>query len=159
MRKNLIMKSFKSKSDNEDPKESYDEFLACIKLVSGEEILSKVVVDYSSTEEKVILDNPVVCHEVRTHGANVPMGYKFEPWMKMSDEDVFVLSLDKVITISEIKDSVVIETYDHVVESGFKRQHPELNREMGYISTVDKARMMLKKLYDGKDASKDPKES
>ena len=151
------MKLFRSKSD--DSKDPYDEFLASIKLVSGEEILSKVIVDYSESEEKVIIDNPVICHEVRSHGANIPMGYKFEPWMKMSDEDVFVLSLDKVITLSEIKDIGIIETYNHIVENGFKRMHPELNREMGYLNSVERARDIIRKLYDGEDASKKPKES
>ena len=152
------MKLFKSKSDR-NTDEPYDEFLASIKLVSGEEMLSKVIVDYTTDEEKVIIDNPVICHEVRSHGANIPMGYKFEPWMKMSDEDVFVLSLDKVITLSEIKDIGIIETYNHIVENGFKRMHPELNREMGYLNSVERARDIIRKLYDGEDASKKPKES
>ena len=151
------MKLFRSKS--KDSEDSLDEFLASIKLVSGEEILSNVIVDYSTGEEQVVIDNPVICHEVRSHGANIPMGYKFEPWMKMTDEDCFVLGLDKVITLSEIRDIAIIETYNQIVENGFKRMHPELNREMGYISKVDQARDLLKKLYDGKDASKDPKES
>ncbi len=153
------MRLFRSKSDEDRTKDPYDEFLASIKLVSGEEILSKVIVDYTSEEEKVIIDNPVICHEVRSHGANIPMGYKFEPWMKMSDEDVFVLSLDKVITLSEIKDIGIIETYNHIVENGFKRMHPELNREMGYLNSVERARDIIRKLYDGEDASKKPKES
>ena len=150
------MKLFRSKSDDSD--DPYDEFLASIKLVSGEEILSKVVVDYSSKEEKVIIDNPVVCQEVRSHGANVPMGYKFEPWIKMSDEDVYVLALDKVITLTEIKDIGVIETYEQIVAGGFKRTHPELNRDMGYISSVDGAREMIEKMFKSDDASKNPKE-
>ena len=150
------MKLFRSKSDTDtDP---YDEFIASIKLVSGEEILSKVVVDYSNQQEQIIIDNPVVCQEVRSHGANIPLGYKFEPWMKMSDEDVFILTLDKVITLSEIKDIQVIDTYNAIVEDGFKRKHPEITKDMGYINSVDKARDLIKKLYDGESASKEPKE-
>ena len=61
-----------SKSESE-----YDEFLASIKLVSGEEILSKVVID-SEDSQKIMIDNPVICEEVRSPGANIPMGYKFE---------------------------------------------------------------------------------
>ena len=83
------MKLFRSKSDGN--KEPYDEFIATVKLCSGEEILTKVIVDYSSEEEQIIIDNPVICQEVRTPGANVPMGYKFEPWIKMSEEDVLSL--------------------------------------------------------------------
>ena len=149
------MKLFRSKS--EDNKEPYDEFIATVKLCSGEEILTKVIVDYSSEEEQIIIDNPVVCTEVRTAGASIPLGYKFEPWIKMSEEDVFVLSLDKIITLSEIKDDLVIKTYENIVESGFKRQHPDLDRSMGYVNDVDSARKIIEKLYKAKDASKEPK--
>tara|TARA_B100001093_G_scaffold337562_1_gene322344 strand:+ start:263 stop:721 length:459 start_codon:yes stop_codon:yes gene_type:complete len=149
------MKLFRSKSDNN--KEPYDEFIATVKLVSGEEILTKVIVDYSSEEEQIILDNPVICQEVRSHGANVPLGYKFEPWIKMTEEDVFILNLDKIITLSEIKDDLVIKTYENIIESGFKRQHPDLDRSMGYVNDVDSARKIIEKLYKAKDASKEPK--
>ena len=149
------MKLFRSKSDNK--KEPYDEFIATVKLVSGEEILTKVIVDYSSEEEQIIIDNPVICQEVRTPGANVPMGYKFEPWIKMTEEDVFVLNLDKIITLSEIKDDLVIKTYENIIEGGFKRQHPDLDRSMGYVNDVDSARKIIEKLYKAKDASKEPK--
>ena len=149
------MKLFRSKSENK--KEPYEEFVATVKLVSGEEILTKVIIDYSSKEEQIIIDNPVVCQEVRSHGANIPMGYKFEPWIKMTEEDVFILNLDKVITMSEIKDDLVIKTYNTIIDGGFKRQHPDLDRQMGYVNSVDKARRMIEKLYKSDSASKEPK--
>ena len=149
------MKLFRSKSENN--KEPYDEFIATVKLVSGEEILTKVIVDYSSEEEQIIIDNPVICQEVRTPGANVPMGYKFEPWIKMSEEDVFILNLDKIITLSEIKDDLVIKTYNNIIEGGFKRTHPDLDRSMGYVNNVDSARAIIEKLYKSDSASKEPK--
>ena len=149
------MKLFRSKSENK--KEPYEEFVATVKLVSGEEILTKVIIDYSSKEEQIIIDNPVICQEVRSHGANVPLGYKFEPWIKMTEEDVFILNLDKVITMSEIKDDLVIKTYNNIIDGGFKRQHPDLDRQMGYVNSVDKARKMIEKLYKSNSASKEPK--
>ena len=149
------MKLFRSKS--EDNKEPYDEFIATVKLVSGEEILTKVIVDYTDTVEQVILDNPVICQEVRSHGANVPLGYKFEPWMKMSDEEVYIVDLNKIITLSEIKDDLVIKTYNNIIEGGFKRSHPDLDRDMGYINSVDRARQIIEKLYKSDSASKEPK--
>ncbi len=148
------MKLFRSKSDTDtDP---YDEFIASIKLVSGEEILSKVVVDYSNQQEQIIIDNPVVCQEVRSHGANIPLGYKFEPWMKMSEEDVFIIHMSSIITMTEIKDRQVLVTYEEVIKKGFSRENnPDVTREMGSIGTVKDCRDMIEKLYKGEDASKD----
>tara|TARA_B100001094_G_scaffold166894_1_gene161522 strand:+ start:165 stop:602 length:438 start_codon:yes stop_codon:yes gene_type:complete len=135
------MTSSKSKFD-----EPYEDFLAAIKLVSGEEILSKVVV-CSDDDDRIILENPVICEEVRTPGANIPMGYKFEPWMKLTDEEVFIIDLNRVITISEIKDEEVTRTYDTIVKSGFTRNSPEITREMGYINSVERARKSFESLY------------
>lgn len=135
--------------------EPYDEFVATIKLVTGEEILTKVIVNNDASEETVIIDNPLICQEVRTHGANIPLGYKFEPWMKMSEEDVFIIHMTSIITMSEIKDKKVIMTYEEICKKGFQRQDPDLTREMGSIGTVKDCREMIEKLYRGEDATKD----
>lgn len=139
------MKSSKSKSD-----EPYDEFYASLKLASGEEILALVMVDNSDVPENVVVSNPVVCQEIRSSGTNIPMGYKFEPWMKLTDDDTFVISLKKVITISQINSTELIDTYKDLVEHGFKATNPDLTKDMGYISTVSKARDILEKLYKSK---------
>ena len=143
------MTSSKSQSD------PYDEFVATIKLVTGEEILSKVVITNDQQEETIVLDNPLICQEVRSYGANIPMGYKFEPWIKMSDEDVFIVHMTSIITMSEIKDKNVVKTYTEIVEKGFDRKDPELTREMGSRGTVKDCRDMIEKLYKGDDATKD----
>jgi len=135
--------------------EPYDEFVATIKLVTGEEILSKVVITNDHQEETIVLDNPLICQEVRSYGANIPMGYKFEPWIKMSDEDVFIVHMTSIITMSEIKDKNVLKTYAEIVEKGFDRKDPELTREMGSRGTVKDCRDMIEKLYKGDDATKD----
>ena len=143
------MTSSKSQSD------PYDEFVAAIKLVTGEEVLTKVVVNNDHQEETIILDNPLICQEVRSMGANIPLGYKFEPWIKMSDEDVFIIHMTSVITMTEIKDKNVIKTYKQVVKKGFERQDPDITREMGSVGTVKQCRDMIEKLYRGEDATKD----
>ena len=139
------MTSSQSKSD-----QPYDEFYASIKLVSGEEILAMVIVDNTEKEkpEQIVIDNPVICKEIRANGTNIPMGYKFEPWMKMTDDETYVLPMSKVITISQISSSEIVETYKEVVNHGFGDNHPDLTKEMGYVSTVNKARDLLEKLYN-----------
>lgn len=136
--------------------EPYDEFIASIKLVTGEEILTKVIVNQDVAEETVIIENPLVCEEVRSHGANIPLGYKFEPWMKMSEEDVFIIHMTSIITMSEIKEKQVIVTYNEVIKKGFRASgDPNLTREMGSIGSVKDCRDMIEKLYRGEDATKD----
>ena len=125
------MKSSKSKSD-----EPYDEFYASLKLTSGEEILALVMVDNSGVPEDIVVSNPVVCEEIRSSGTNIPMGYKFEPWMKLTDDDTFVISLKKVITISQINSTELIDTYKDLVEHGFKATNPDLTKDMGYINKM-----------------------
>ena len=124
------MKFSKSKSD-----EPYDEFYASLKLVSGEEILALVVVDNTGKPENVVISNPVVCKEIRSSGTNIPMGYKFEPWMKLTDDDTYVLPLEKVITLSQITSNEIVDTYKDVVEYGFKPTNPDLTKDMGYINS------------------------
>ena len=136
--------------------EPYDEFVATIKLVTGEEILTKVIVNQDTADETVIIENPLICEEVRSHGANIPLGYKFEPWMKMSEEDVFIIHMTSIITMSEIKEKQVIVTYNEVIKKGFRSSgDPNLTREMGSIGSVKDCRDMIEKLYKGEDATKD----
>ena len=139
------MKSFKSKSD-----EPYDEFYASLKLVSGEEILALVVVDNVGKPENVVISNPLVCKEILSPGTNIPMGYKFEPWMKLSDDDTYVLPLEKVITLSQITSNEIVDTYKDVVEHGFSDTNPDITKDMGYVNSVSKARDILEKLYKSK---------
>ena len=140
------MKFSKSKSD-----EPYDEFYASIKLTSGEEILALVMVELGQTEN-IVVSNPVVCQEIRSSGTNIPMGYKFEPWMKLTDDDTFIISLEKIITISQINSNELIDTYNDLVKHGFKATNPDLTKDMGYISSVSKARDILEKLYKSKNS-------
>ena len=62
-----------------------------------------------------------------------------------------------IVTISEVKEIGVLETYNSVVANGFKRTHPELNRDMGWINSVERSRSIIEKLFKGEDASKEPK--
>ena len=140
------MKFSKSKSD-----EPYDEFYSSLKLTSGEEILALVMVDNNGLPENLVVSNPVVCQEIRSSGTNIPMGYKFEPWMKLTDDDTFIIALDKIVTLSQINSNELIDTYKDLVKHGFKATNPDLTKDMGYISSVSKARDILEKLYKSKN--------
>ena len=88
-----------------------EEFIAVIKLVSGEEILASVCVDETGEEPIVIAHTPVTMKMI-----NNGMYVKIKPWMELADDDMFVFRTDKIITMSEVKDQKVIIIYKRYVE-------------------------------------------
>ena len=59
-----------------------EEFVAVIKLVSGEEILASVCVDETGDEPIIIAHTPVTMKMI-----NNGMYVKIKPWMKVSHEN------------------------------------------------------------------------
>ena len=89
MKKTLIMNSLMSQSRRVMDKA---EFLAAIKLVSGEELLSVVTPVNDDNGDFLIVENPIEVEEVIL--PNKQAGAKVQPWMKFSREDQFVIPKD-----------------------------------------------------------------
>ena len=70
-----------------------EEFVAVIKLVSGEEILASVCVDETGEEPIIIAHTPVTMKMI-----NNGMYVKIKPWMDLADDDMFVFRTDKIIS-------------------------------------------------------------
>ena len=81
-----------------------DEFYSILKLVSGEEIFALVCVDETDDEPILILHTPIKMKTLNNMGAGQLNYIKVTPWMDMTDEDMFVMKMDKVITMTECKD-------------------------------------------------------
>jgi hypothetical protein len=128
-----------------------DEFYCVIKLVSGEEILSIVSVDETEDEPILILQNPVIVKPFSNqHGTYI----KIKPWMELSDDDFYILRMDKIITLTETKNKKLIEMYDHYLsDDSIEIYKPagqvDISNEMGYVSSVEEARKRLENLYKG----------
>ena len=128
-----------------------DEFYAILKLVSGEEIFSLVLVDDIQSDDTVIvLQNPVIMNtNVTPNGTFI----KVKPWMELPEDDIFMIRLDKVITMTESKDQKLINLYKHYNnDNGFDFIQRESvlikpNQKMGYISSVQDARQRLEKVF------------
>ena len=127
-----------------------DEFYAILKLVSGEEIFSLIVVDNDHDDDTVIvLQNPVLMWSNTT-----PTGtyIKVKPWLDLPNEDIFMIRLDKVITMTESNDKKLINLYNHYIKEEDiavydQNGQTKPNQEMGYISSVADARKKLEKLF------------
>ena len=124
-----------------------DDFYATIKFKSGEEIFA--LVGYSEEENRtfLLLESPITIEKIRNRGG--VQGFRVEPWLKTSKEELFVVNMDDVLTISESKDLETIamhETFSRQYDD--YNQEKKLNRKMGYISTISEAKKSLEKLYD-----------
>jgi hypothetical protein len=128
-----------------------EDFYAVIKLISGEEIFSIVCPSEEEGRTMLILNNPVVIEVVVMKQIGM-QGYKIDPWLKFADDDTFLMDMDKVLTISEVRDEETIEMYHKFLR---QRQNKDsknsLTPEMGYLSSVSEARKRLEKLYRGQD--------
>jgi len=138
MKKTLIMNSLMSQSESPMDK---TEFLAAIKLVSGEELLSMVTSVHDENGDYLIVENPIEVEEVLL--PNKQAGAKVQPWMKFSREEQFVIPKEHIITIVEVAEEVAI--FYHM--SLRKLNTDFITDAKGKISTVDEARIKLDKIF------------
>ena len=124
-----------------------EDFYATVKLKSGEEIFAKVAASEEEERTMLIISNPIVMSEVK--GRSGILGYKFEPWLKTTTEDMFIIKLDDVLTLSESSDIEMIMMYQSYVRYGYsdKGKTSKLSRKMGYLANVNDAKEILEKLY------------
>ena len=134
-----------------------DDFYGTIKFKNGEEIFAKIAASEEEERTMLIVHTPVKVSEVKAKGGVV--GYKVEPWLKTSREDMYIINMDNVLTLSESSDVEMIGMYQNFLQD-FKRDtqcNTQLNRKMGYLATVNAARGYLEKMY--KESPKDTKRS
>ena len=124
-----------------------DDFYATVKLKSGEEIFAKIAASDEEDRTLLIVSNPIIVSEIK--GRQGIVGYKLEPWLKTTTDDMFIIYLDDVITLSESSDIEMIMLYqDYIRQSGKESlNQSKLNRRMGYIANVNDAKEILEKLY------------
>ena len=123
-----------------------DDFYATIKLNSGDEVFAKVAASEEEDRTMLILHTPVTVSEIKNKGGLV--GYKVEPWLKTTRDDMFIINMDNVMTLSESSDMEMIMMYQHYLRDAHRTEHEhKLNRRMGYISNVKDAKENLEKMF------------
>ena len=74
---------------------------------------------------------------------------------RSSDDDFFIVKLDKIITMTETKDEKIIHIYNDYINDGdsIDVYNPsgkvKPSSKMGYISSVEDARKKLENLFKG----------
>ncbi len=76
-----------------------DSFFAALKLVTGEELLAKVSI-FPEREEFFIVESPITVNDISIPG--FVSGMKIDRWMKISNQDGFVIHKNQIVTILEM---------------------------------------------------------
>jgi len=139
-----------------------EEFYAVIKLVSGEEILSVVLVDDSTDDTLLVLQNPII---IKMMNSSTGIYLKVKPWMELVEDDIYFIKLDKVLTMTETTNEKLIELYKNYLEDDdtggtntysasstsidVYKPSGEVNvsEQKGYITSVEDARETLEKIF------------
>lgn len=121
------------------------DFYATIKLKNGEEIFSSVC---SSNEDNniLILFSPIIVSVHKSRSGEIT--YKVEPWLKTTNEDTFIISMDDVLTIIETNDDHMMKIHKNFATSTVNSRKSTPQRKMGYISTVEEAKKLLEKIFN-----------
>jgi hypothetical protein len=127
-----------------------EEFYATIKFKNGEEVFTKM----SSSEEKnetiLMLLTPIIVSEAKDKNGSV-IGYKVEPWLKTTDEDLIIVKMDDILTIVENKSDEMISIYENYLNNNSNNEfknYSKISKKMGYVSSIKDAIEMLEKIYN-----------
>ena len=127
-----------------------EEFFATVKLITGEEIVSKVV--YLEDEDKVMLENPLQVDSAKQRtGALEISGFSFREWVCATFDKMFIINRDHIITVSEIEGPIV-DFYKETLlrmENGksLNGKGGKLPRGSGYLGSVTDMKKSLENIF------------
>ena len=124
-----------------------DDFYCTVKFKSGEEIFAKVAASEEEDRTVLLVSNPIIVQELKSKMGVV--GYKIEPWLKTTTDDMFVIKLDDVLTMSESSDIEMIMMYQDYIRSANKSDtnHSTIDRKMGRLGNVNDVKEILEKIF------------
>ena len=128
-----------------------EEFYATIKLVSGEELVSKVC--YLSEEDKIMLERPLVVENSKQKKGQLEVtGFALKEWISATFDNMFVINRDHVLTMVEIEGEIV-DFYEKTIlrmETGksLAGRGNKIPRGSGYLGSVKEMKKSLEDLFN-----------
>tara|TARA_B100001029_G_C14750289_1_gene280384 strand:- start:83 stop:487 length:405 start_codon:yes stop_codon:yes gene_type:complete len=125
-----------------------EEFHGVIKLITGEEIFAMISIDENDGDPIIMVQDPVIMKVLQN-----PTGQyvKVKPWLELPEDNIFLIKYEKIITMTEIKDSQMIEFYKRYLSDADVDieldGRVKLNQKLGLITTVEESRRMLEEIY------------
>ena len=128
-----------------------EEFYATIKLVSGEELVSKVC--YLSEEDKIMLERPLVVENSKQKKGQLEVtGFALKEWISATFDNMFVINRNHVLTMVEIEGEIV-DFYEKTLlrmETGksLAGRGNKIPRGSGYLGSVKEMKKTLEDLFN-----------
>ncbi len=123
-------------------------FTGLIKLLSGEEIIGKVLV--CENENGFVIETPFTVEETIIE---TPIGemvkVDLRPWAKFSNEEIFFVEKEKTITVYEA-DSRIEKIYTKSLRKYLNQEDTSqvnLTKDMGFKSKIKDARISLENIF------------
>ncbi len=124
-------------------------FTGLIKLLSGEEIIGKILV--CENENGFVIETPFTVDETIIE---TPVGemvkVDLRPWAKFSNEEIFFVEKEKTVTVYEA-DSRIEQIYEKSLRKYLNQEDSssqvDLTEDMGFKSKVKDARIALENIF------------
>ena len=127
-----------------------DDFYCTVKLKSGEEIFARVAASEEEDRTMLLVSHPIIVNEIK--GRMGVVGYKIEPWLKTTTDDMFIVNLEDVLTMSESTDIEMIMMYQDYIRSSESDKNStnqsSIDRKMGRLGNVNDVKEILEKIYN-----------
>ena len=128
-----------------------EEFYATIKLVSGEELVSKVC--YLTEEDKIMLERPLIVENAKQRKGQLEVtGFALKEWISATFDNMFVINRSHVLTMVEIEGEIV-DFYEKTLlrmETGksLAGRGNKIPRGSGYLGSVKEMKKSLEDLFN-----------
>ena len=130
-----------------------DDFYGTIKFKSGEEVFARVAASEEDNRTMLIITHPIIVNEIK--GRRGVVGYKVEPWLKTTTEDMFIVNMNDILTLSESRDMEMIMMHQDFIQQSNRdiSNKSQLNRRMGYLGNVNETKKILEKIFKSSNNS------
>tara|TARA_B100002019_G_C20869509_1_gene403290 strand:- start:19 stop:417 length:399 start_codon:yes stop_codon:yes gene_type:complete len=128
-----------------------EDFLATIKLLTGEEIVAKVC--YLEDEDKILIENPLQVELAKQRKGQLEVtGFSFKEWVSATFDTMFILNRDHIITMVEVEGEI-LDFYEKTLKrlDGAKSltgKGNKLPRGSGYLGSVKEMKKSLEDIYN-----------
>ena len=131
---------------------------AIIKLISGEEVLAQVEEFYDDKTKALLVIDPCTIKEIPSRRGNFSF-YKVDSWLKLSDDRIYCIEMKHILYYTRCDNEEIISTYRKWIRSLNKKSDEStamkvgVSTSLGFISSVDKARESLERIFKLKENS------